>query len=178
MKSAASVFASVFTCLLFGFALNCPAQEPVAFSVLEVAPVVDDGGEAAASRERVLAFKVALNQLAEGKKFRLLQALKLRRAANDDAICEYLALKYQEQLDEVAAQAVAGDQFMKWIEWVIQNQESIIKFVTTLIDLFGGKTSDLTDHLVAGPLTKAWQLQKATRARVRSFEHRVLARLS
>ena len=146
-------------------------------SVLEVAPTVD-GGSGEVDRERVLAFKVALNQLAESKKFRLFQALKLRRAANDDAVCEYLALKYQEQLDEVATQAATGEGFMKWIEWVIKNQDSIIKFVTTLIDLFGSKTDGITGDLVAGPVSRAWQLQKATRARVRSsFESRVVARI-
>lgn len=142
--SAVSVAACLVACFVLFAASgvkSASAQEPVAVSVLEVAPTVD-GGSGEVDRERVLAFKVALNQLAESKKFRLFQALKLRRAANDDAVCEYLALKYQEQLDEVAAQAVAGEGFMKWIEWVIQNQDSIIKFVTTLIDLFGANKTD------------------------------------
>lgn len=182
MKFSTSA-ASVAACLVACFVLfascgekSASAQEPVAVSVLEVVPAVD-GGSGEVDRERVLAFKVALNQLAESKKFRLFQALKLRRAANDDAVCEYLALKYQEELDEVAAQAVAGEGFMKWIEWVIQNQDSIIKFVVTLIDLFGSKTDGIAGDLVAGPVSRVWKLQKATRLRVRSFESRILARV-
>lgn len=174
-------FAAVVACFVFGLLFaQCSvsqAQQPTEASVLEAVPAVAVA-DGEVSRERVLAFKVALNQLAEGKRFRPLQALKLRRAANDDAVCEYLALKYQEELDEVAAEAVAGDQFMKWIEWVIKNQDSIIKFVTTLIDLFSSQTGGNFDQLAAaGPVSRAWSFQKATRARVRSVEARLLARL-
>jgi len=179
MKSAVVVL----TCLLLCFAAQCSVvaqvdenREPVSVSVLEVAPAVDsDGGEV--DRERVLAVKVALRQLAETKRFRLIEAMKLRRAANDDAVCEYLALKYQQEFDEIEAQAAAGDQFLKWIEWAIKNQDSIIKFVTTLIDLFSGKTAFDNQLLVAGPVSRAWQLQKATQYRVRNFEQRVIARV-
>jgi hypothetical protein len=154
MKSAVVVL----TCLLLCFAAQCSVvaqvdenREPVSVSVLEVAPAVDsDGGEV--DRERVLAVKVALRQLAETKRFRLIEAMKLRRAANDDAVCEYLALKYQQEFDEIEAQAAAGDQFLKWIEWAIKNQDSIIKFVTTLV---AGRSFQFINPLARGAANNA-----------------------
>ena len=95
------------------------------------------GSQLDVQRERVLAFQVALNQLAEQNRFRPLQAAKLRRAAKDPALCEYLAIRYGGDLDEVASEVAAGDQFYAFIKFIIANQESIFKFITTLIDLFG-----------------------------------------
>lgn len=95
------------------------------------------GSQLDVQRERVLAFQVALNQLAEQNRFRPLQAAKLRRAAKDPALCEYLAIRYGSELDEVASEVAAGDQFYAFIKFIIANQESIFKFITTLIDLFG-----------------------------------------
>lgn len=117
-------------CLLPATAFS---QEPV--SVLAAAPE-PAAADQEIQRERVLAFQVALNQLAEQNRFRPLQAAKLRRAAKDTALCEYLAIRYGEQLDEVAAEVAAGDQFYSFIKFIIANQESIFKFITTLIDLF------------------------------------------
>ena len=95
------------------------------------------GSQFEVQRERVLAFQVALNQLAEQNRFRPLQAAKLRRAAKDPAFCEYLAIRYGGDLDEVASEVAAGDQFYSFIKFIIANQDSIFKFITTLIDLFG-----------------------------------------
>jgi hypothetical protein len=95
------------------------------------------GSQLEVQRERVLAFQVAFNQLAEQNRFRPLQAAKLRRAAKDPALCEYLAIRYGGELDEVASEVAAGDQFYGFIKFIIANQESIFKFITTLIDLFG-----------------------------------------
>jgi hypothetical protein len=95
------------------------------------------GSQLDVQRERVLAFQVALNQLAEQNRFRPLQAAKLRRAAKDPALCEYLAIRYAGDLDEVASEVAAGDQFYAFIKFIIANQDSIFKFITTLIDLFG-----------------------------------------
>jgi hypothetical protein len=116
-------------CLLPSVAFAQQTSEPV--SLVTEAPAELD-----VQRERVLAFQVALNQLAEQNRLRPFQAAKLRRAAKDAALCEYLAIRYAEQLDEVAAEVAAGDQFYAFIKFIITNQESILKFITTLIDLF------------------------------------------
>ncbi len=153
MKSASVML----TCLLLCFAAQCSvvAQEPVSVSVLEVAPAVDgDGGEV--DRERVLAVKVALRQLAETKRFRLIEAMKLRRAANDDAVCEYLALKYQQEFDEIEAQAAAGDQFLKWIEWAIKNQEDALVSFAYNVGINAFKSSTLLETESVCPETKLY----------------------
>jgi hypothetical protein len=108
-------------------------QEPVSVLAAATEPA---SGDLEIQRERVLAFQVALNQLAEQNRFRPLQAAKFRRAAKDAALCEYLAIRYGTELDEVAAEVAAGDQFYSFIKFIIANQESIFKFINTLIDLF------------------------------------------
>lgn len=124
--------------LLFAFCLVPPfatAQENIsAVSVIAQAPE-SQPREPSIERQRVLAFQVALNQLADQSRLRPLQAAKLRRAAKDAALCEYLAIRYGSELDEVASEVAAGDQFFAFIKFIIANQESILKFVTMLIDL-------------------------------------------
>jgi hypothetical protein len=120
-------------CLLPAASFAQEKAEPV--SVLTEAPAPAEA-ELDVQRERVLAFQVALNQLAEQNRFRPLQASKLRRAAKDAALCEYLAIRYSAELDEVASEVAAGDQFYSFIKFIIANQESIFKFINTLIDLF------------------------------------------
>jgi len=120
-------------CFLPSVAFGQQTSEPV--SLLTEAPAAVPA-ELDVQRERTLAFQVALNQLAEQNRLRPFQAAKLRRAAKDAALCEYLAIRYAEQLDEAAAEVAAGDQFYAFIKFIIANQESIFKFITTLIDLF------------------------------------------
>ncbi len=110
------------------------AQEETFVSVAEPLPAAPVA--VGVDHERMLAFRVAFNQLAEANRFRPLQALKLRRAANDEALCEYLAMRYAGDLDSLAAETAAGDQFFAFIKFIIANQDSILKFVNTLIDLF------------------------------------------
>jgi hypothetical protein len=131
MKNLLLLFISL--CFLTAAASAQENTEPV--SLLTEAPAAAPA-ELDVHRERVLAFQVALNQLAEQNRLRPFQAAKLRRAAKDAALCEYLAIRYAEQLDEAAAEVAAGDQFYAFIKFIIANQESILKFITTLIDLF------------------------------------------
>ncbi|HMP78420.1 MAG TPA: hypothetical protein PKD54_03100 [Pirellulaceae bacterium] len=97
----------------------------------------------APDRERVLAFRIALNQLAEKEEGRLLRPDRrkiraLRAAARDDGICEYLAWMHAGAFDAIAAQddGTPDGPFLKWIKYIIENQEEIIKFILLLIDLF------------------------------------------
>ncbi len=120
-------------CLLPNVSQAQEKTEPI--SVFGEAPNPAEA-ELDVQRERVLAFQVALNQLAEQNRFRPLQAAKLRRAAKDAALCEYLAIRYAGELDEVAAEVAASDQFYAFIKFIIANQESIFKFINTLIGLF------------------------------------------
>lgn len=86
--------------------------------------------------DRVLAFQVALSDLAKQYRLRPLLAAKLRKAARDKAFCEMLARKYAAQLDRVAFETAGGDQFLAFLKFIMDNQDSILRFVFTLIDLF------------------------------------------
>jgi hypothetical protein len=116
-------------------AVACAQESTSPVSVIAGAPE-SQPSEPSIERQRVLAFQVALNQLADQSRLRPLQAAKLRRAAKDAALCEYLAIRYGSELNEVASEVAAGDQFYAFIKFIIANQESVLKFVTTLIDLF------------------------------------------
>jgi hypothetical protein len=116
-------------------AVACAQENISAVSVIAEAPESQPSSPSI-ERQRILAFQVALNQLADQSRLRPLQAAKLRRAAKDAALCEYLAIRYGSELDEVASEVAAGDQFFAFIKFIIANQESILKFVTMLIDLF------------------------------------------
>lgn len=115
--------------------VTCAQENSSPVSVIAETPESGPPGPSI-ERQRILAFQVALNQLADQSRLRPLQAAKLRRAAKDAALCEYLAIRYGSELDEVASEVAAGDQFYAFIKFIIANQESILKFVTTLIDLF------------------------------------------
>jgi hypothetical protein len=95
-----------------------------------------------ASGDRVLAFQVALSDLAKQHRLRPLLAAKLRKASRDKAFCEMLASKYSAQLDEVALQTAGGDQFFAFLKFIMDNQDSILRLVITLIDLFSAAETE------------------------------------
>jgi hypothetical protein len=138
MKSLAPLTA-LSVCLL---AASSACGQSVLVPALQPVPCPVQTQQRQVSGDRVLAFQVALGDLAKQYRLRPLLAAKLRKASRDKAFCEMLASKYSAQLDEVALQTAGGDQFFAFLKFIMDNQDSILRLVITLIDLFSAAETE------------------------------------
>lgn len=104
--------------------------------------------------EILLAFKTTIRQWIESERAKPLlrrdlhKIRVLTRALRDDALMEYLANRYSAEISEAVSASDGGGRFLEIIQWIIENQDEIIRFIMAIIGLFGDSQALPVDHYV------------------------------
>lgn len=89
------------------------------------------------------AFKLSISELLDKemqKSFFARDRKKVRaleRALRNDAILDRLVLKFGAEMSASITSAEGDGRFFEIIQWIIDNQDSILKFILALIEIFG-----------------------------------------